>query len=163
MADRSVESRPEPEPEWTAAPLAAALDLVGDRWTLQIVAALLEGPRRFNEVAEAVPRVAPNVLSARLRHLEATGLLVARPYSTRPPRLRYELTARGTGLASVIDALARWEASAGWPDAVHDQCGTPLEMGTVCRRCGVVVDRGDLGEAGATHAWDRFGDDSIEL
>jgi DNA-binding HxlR family transcriptional regulator len=129
---------PEPPP---GSALAAALELVGDRWTLQIVAALLGGPRRFNEIAEAVPRVAPNVLSARLRHLEAAALAVARPYSSRPPRLRYQLTARGSGLAAVIDALIRWESSGGWPEGFHDECGTPLEPGLVCPRCGVAVDR----------------------
>jgi DNA-binding HxlR family transcriptional regulator len=125
-----------------AAALATALDVVGDRWTLQVVAALLDGPRRYNEIAEAVPRVAPNVLSARLRHLESAGLLVARPYSSRPPRLRYELTARGTGLSAVIDALIGWELDAGWPEAVHDECGTVLRRGLVCPRCGVVADDG---------------------
>ena len=120
--------------------LAGALDLVGDRWSLQVVAALLGGAERFNEVAEAVPRVAPNVLSARLRNLESAGLVVVRPYSERPPRLRYQLTARGRSLADVIDALVRWESSAGWRQALHDVCGTPLQVHQVCPRCGVVVD-----------------------
>ena len=151
MADPSPEAVP------AEGALAAALDLVGDRWTLQIVAALLDGPRRFNEVAEAVPRVAPNVLSARLRHLEGSGLLVARPYSSRPPRLRYQLTARGAALAAVIEALVRWEGGAGWPETTHDVCGTPLQLQLVCSRCGVVV------EGSSVVPWDPAEDDSIEL
>ena len=131
---------PSPAPAPADGALAAALDLVGDRWSLQVVAALLAGAERFNEVAEAVPRVAPNVLSARLRTLEAAGLLVVRPYSERPPRLRYQLTARGRSLADVIDALVGWESNAGWPEAVHEVCGTPLQLHRVCPRWGVVVD-----------------------
>ncbi len=66
-------------------PLEEALASVGDRWTLLVVAALLDGPRRFGDLQRALPAIAPNVLSARLRHLEEQGLVVAQPYSKRPP------------------------------------------------------------------------------
>src|SRR5215211_6632035 len=70
---------------------ASALDeataRVGDRWTLLLVQALLDGPRRFNELVEALPGIAPNVLSKRLKHLERERVLVSQPYSRRPPRL----------------------------------------------------------------------------
>src|SRR5437588_1952278 len=75
------------------AALSEALAIVGDRWTLLVVAALLDGPRRFGELQAEIASIAPNVLSQRLRHLEQNGLLVARPYSQRPPRFAYELTA----------------------------------------------------------------------
>ena len=51
-------------------PLEAALERVGDRWSLLLVEALLAGPRRFNELGEAVPGIAPNILTDRLRRLE---------------------------------------------------------------------------------------------
>ena len=73
-------------------PLADALARVGDRWTLLVVAALLEGPKRFNELQEELDGIAPNVLSARLKALDRAGAVVARPYSERPPRFVYELT-----------------------------------------------------------------------
>src|SRR4051795_1314478 len=73
--------------------LAAALDSVGDRWTLLLVEALLDGPRRFGDLQEALHGIAPNVLSQRLRRLEGEGLLIADAYSERPPRYVYELTA----------------------------------------------------------------------
>src|SRR5918912_796881 len=72
--------------------LADALATVGDRWTLLIVATLLDGPRRFGELQEEVEGIAPNVLTQRLRHLEGEGLLVPRAYSERPRRFEYELT-----------------------------------------------------------------------
>ncbi len=71
-------------------PLAAALDSVGDRWTLLLVEALLDGPRRFGDLQEQVPRIAPNVLTQRLRRLESEGLVLAQPYSERPQRYVYE-------------------------------------------------------------------------
>ena len=69
-------------------PLAAALDSVGDRWTLLLVEALLDGPRRFGDLQEQLPRIAPNVLTQRLRRLESEGLVVAQPYSRAPAALR---------------------------------------------------------------------------
>ena len=66
-------------PETPPTPLAAALDSVGDRWTLLIVEALLGGARRFGDIQEALPGIAPNVLSQRLRRLESEGLALAQP------------------------------------------------------------------------------------
>src|ERR687885_123856 len=69
-----------------ASPLHHALTRIGDKWSLLLIAALLDGPRRFGDLLEAVPGIAPNILSQRLRHLEREALVVARPYSERPPR-----------------------------------------------------------------------------
>ena len=90
--------------------LADALATVGDRWTLLLIAALLDGPRRFGELQAEVEGIAPNVLTQRLRQLERNALVVARPYSERPPRFVYELTAAGRELAGVLRLLAGWGA-----------------------------------------------------
>jgi DNA-binding HxlR family transcriptional regulator len=90
--------------------LDLALAALGDRWSLLVVDALLAGPRRFGELQAAVPGIAPNVLTARLRSLEQHGILVAEPYSQRPLRYRYELTARGEELAEPLRLLAAWGA-----------------------------------------------------
>jgi DNA-binding HxlR family transcriptional regulator len=68
-----------------ASPLGEATARVGDRWTLLLVQALLDGPRRFNQLLEALPGIAPNVLSQRLKHLEREHVVVSQPYSRRPP------------------------------------------------------------------------------
>ena len=73
-------------------PLAAALERVGDRWSLLLIEALLDGPRRFGELAESVHGIAPNILSERLKRLEGERILRATPYSERPPRFTYALT-----------------------------------------------------------------------
>ncbi len=98
------------EPEHGSSPLAEALARVGDRWTLLVVEALLPGPRRFNDLLSQIPGIAANILSDRLKRLERDGLLVARPYSQRPPRAAYQLTAEGTELAGALRLLAHWGA-----------------------------------------------------
>ena len=70
-------------------PLDRALTRVGDRWTLLVVEALLDGPRRFGELSAALPGIAPNILAARLRKLEKERLVVGTPYTTRPLRHQY--------------------------------------------------------------------------
>src|SRR3954447_17135495 len=91
-------------------PLADALDRIGDRWTLLAIAALLDGPLRFNELQEAMGGPATNILSARLKALTEHALVVQQPYSERPPRYVYELSASGAELAGALRLLADWGA-----------------------------------------------------
>ncbi|HEX2274646.1 MAG TPA: helix-turn-helix domain-containing protein [Acidimicrobiales bacterium] len=125
-----------------ATPLGEAVARVGDRWTLLVVNALLAGPGRFNDLLSGLPGLAPNILSQRLRHLEREGLVVATPYSRRPPRFVYELTASGRELAGVLRLLAQWGAGrGGGAEALgHTSCGTPLEARWWCPTCALVVD-----------------------
>lgn len=119
-------------------PLARALERVGDRWMLLLVRALLEGPKRFNDLQETVPGIAPNILSERLKRLERESLIVARLYSTRPPRLAYELTGAGMELAGSLRLLAQWGArhSGGQTEPPrHRTCGTPMEARWYCPTC----------------------------
>ncbi len=127
-----------------SSPLADALARVGDRWTLLVVAALLEGPKRFNELQEELDGIAPNVLSARLKALAEEALVVAQPYSERPPRFAYELSESGRELAGALRLLADWGArSAGAEPYRHEVCGSALEARWYCPTCGDVVDDPD--------------------
>ena len=92
----------------TSDPLQHALSVVGDRWSPALVAALLDGPRRYGELQERLGGIAPNVLSARLRRLEREGLVVARPYSERPLRYAYEATEAARELEGALRLLADW-------------------------------------------------------
>jgi DNA-binding HxlR family transcriptional regulator len=125
--------------------LAEALATVGDRWKLLVVAALLEGAGRFGEVQQAIPEIAPNILSQRLRQLEQEGLVIARPYSRRPPRFSYELTAAGHDLAGVLRLLSGWgeRHREGHSERRHAACGTPLEARWYCPTCAEAVDEPD--------------------
>jgi DNA-binding HxlR family transcriptional regulator len=132
-------------------PLAEALAAVGDRWTLLVVEALLDGPSRFNDLQDAIAGIAPNILSERLRRLEREGLAVAQPYSERPPRYVYELTTSGTELAGALRLLADWGARHSGAEPVrHDACGTPLEARWYCPTCDQSVE--DPAEAGVHFA-----------
>jgi DNA-binding HxlR family transcriptional regulator len=118
-------------------PLAAALERVGDRWSLLLIEALLEGPRRFGELSEAIAGIAPNILADRLRRLERERILRATRYSDRPPRFTYALTAEGLELAGVLRLLADWgsRGSAEAEPMRHDACGTPVEARYWCPTC----------------------------
>lgn len=118
-------------------PLAAALDSVGDRWTLLLVEALLDGARRFGELEQALGGIAPNILTQRLRRLESEGLVLAEPYSQRPPRFVYELTAAGRELAGALRLLADWGARQreGAEPPRHEACGSLVEARWWCPTC----------------------------
>jgi DNA-binding HxlR family transcriptional regulator len=135
-------------PEQPPRSLDAALEMVGDRWTMLVIDALQGGPARFNDLAESLPGIAPNTLSARLRKLEEDGIVVARLYSERPPRSSYELTAPGSELAGALRLLSAWGARHSHGEAVrHEACGTPMEARWFCPTCDRTVDDpGDQGE-----------------
>jgi DNA-binding HxlR family transcriptional regulator len=90
--------------------LARALDLIGERWTLLVVRNLLFGPQRFTDLLDDLPGVGRNLLSARLRLLEAEGV-VRRRELPRPAASRvYELTDDGWELGQAVGLLTRWGA-----------------------------------------------------
>ncbi len=138
MADAGSRADTTPQAAVPAtSPLAEALATVGDRWTLLVVATLLDGPRRFGDLGRELSGIAPNILSARLRRLEQAGLVVAEPYQERPPRFVYELTAPGRELAGALRLLAGWggrqREEAESPR--HAVCGSPLEARWWCPTC----------------------------
>jgi DNA-binding HxlR family transcriptional regulator len=89
-------------------PAARALDVVGERWALLVVRELLFGPKRYTDVQEGLPGVGPNVLAARLRALEAAGVVRKRRLPPPAASTVYELTELGDGLRPVLFALFEW-------------------------------------------------------
>jgi DNA-binding HxlR family transcriptional regulator len=85
-----------------------AVELVGKRWTGAIVQALLPGPRRFSEIAQAVPQISDRLLSMRLRELEAEGIVDRQVFPGSPIRVEYALTQKGCALEPAICALGTW-------------------------------------------------------
>ena len=126
-------------------PLERALDRVGDRWSLLIVETLLDGSRRFGELTDGLPGIAPNILTDRLRRLERAGILRSSPYQERPTRLTYALTADGRDLASALRLLGDWggRREADSEPLRHATCGTPLEVRWYCPTCTTSVDAAD--------------------
>ena len=85
-----------------------AAELLGKRWTPQIVRALLAGTSRFTELRDAVPGLSDNLLSERLKALESAGIVTRSVAPSTPVRICYELTERGRDLDRVIEELAEW-------------------------------------------------------
>ena len=104
--------------------VARALELVGERWALLIVRDLLVGPRRYGELAAGLPRIPTNILAARLKELQAAGVLRRAPHSRV---IVYELTPYGRELEPVVLALGAWGFKA-LGDPRDDQVMTPDSM-----------------------------------
>jgi DNA-binding HxlR family transcriptional regulator len=104
--------------------ITQALELVGERWALLIIRDLLVGPRRYGELAEGLPRIPTNILAARLKELQAAGVLIRVPHSRV---IVYELTDYGRELEPVVLALGAWGFKA-LGDPRDEQLITPDAM-----------------------------------
>ncbi|HYB01231.1 MAG TPA: helix-turn-helix domain-containing protein, partial [Ktedonobacteraceae bacterium] len=85
-----------------------AIRLLGDMWTLRIVYTLLSGPKRFGELLDAMGNVSPKTLSQRLKMLEEIGFVDRIAFAEIPPRVEYNLTAKGLALVDVIMAIKQF-------------------------------------------------------
>jgi DNA-binding HxlR family transcriptional regulator len=91
-------------------PIAHALGAVGERWTLLVVRDLMNGPKRYTDLAASLPRIGTNILAARLKELEESGLVEKRKLPPPAASTVYELTSYGHDLRPVLHELARWGA-----------------------------------------------------
>ncbi len=102
-------------------PMAHALSLVGERWSLLIIRDLLHGPKRYTDLAHGLPGIGTNILADRLRSLEEVGVVQKRKLPPPAASTVYELTEYGAGLNEVMYALARWGARSLGPPAAKDE------------------------------------------
>jgi DNA-binding HxlR family transcriptional regulator len=105
-------------------PVAHALELVGERWALLVVRDLLNGPKRYTDLAAALPGIGTNILAGRLRDLEQAGVVQKRRLPPPAAAQVYELTPYGEELREPLYALARWGAKSLGPPA-PDEAFTP--------------------------------------
>jgi DNA-binding HxlR family transcriptional regulator len=89
-------------------PVACALDLFGDRWTLLVLRDLFAGSTRFGDFLKSAEHIPTNILADRLKRLQRAGLVEAVAYTTRPPRFDYRLTPAGRDLGPVLRAIGEW-------------------------------------------------------
>jgi len=129
----------------TLCPVAHSTDLVGDRWSILIVRELLLGQTRFQDL-QAQTGGTSQMVAARLKRLEADGLVARRAYSQRPLRHEYRLTPKGVQLMPVILALRTWGERWCKPDGAqpatrmfHRTCGSELDLDGQCSACGGLV------------------------
>ena len=139
--------------------MAAALNVVGEKWALLAVREIAFGNKRFDVIARntGAPR---DRLAARLRALEAAGVISRRQYSDHPPRHEYELTEAGRELRAVLQALRAWGDK--WavqtpPATFGHSCGHDLDAALVCRHCGEEVTSDDLQLRVLAPGWTRQG------
>ncbi len=85
-----------------------AARLLGDKWTIIVLVALLERKKRYSELQKQIPTVTPKMLTQTLKHLEEKGLVKRYVYAEVPPRVEYEMTAFGKSLSPVISVLCEW-------------------------------------------------------
>ena len=102
-------------------PIAHALDLVGERWALLITRELIYGPKRYTDLAESLPRIGTNILAARLKDLEAGGIVAKRRLPPPAASQVYELTPYGVALKPVIRELAVWGIRSVGPPELDDR------------------------------------------
>ncbi|MFF7590536.1 winged helix-turn-helix transcriptional regulator [Kitasatospora purpeofusca] len=157
--------------------IAAALQVLGEKWALLAVRELFYGNHRFDRIARntGAPR---DRLTARLRALEEAGVVERRAYSERPPRYEYHLTEAGRDLAPLTQALLAWgdrwlspeppvvlhhhphhpkaTDDPGHPDR-PDHPDHPLDAAWTCRTCGIEVRSPDLTLEVRSPDWDRHG------
>lgn len=89
-------------------PIAGALDIVGDKWTLLVVRDLFLGKSTYGELQKSPERIPTNILADRLRRLEEAGLVGKERYQERPVRHTYRLTAKGMELGAILKELIAW-------------------------------------------------------
>ncbi len=139
--------------------VAAALNLIGEKWALLAVREIAFGNKRFDAIVRntGAPR---DRLAARLRALEAGGVIARRQYSEHPPRYEYELTAAGNDLRAVVGALRDWGDK--WvmdtPPTVFDHsCGHQLDTEVTCRHCGRAIVPDEVTMRVVAPGWTREG------
>jgi DNA-binding HxlR family transcriptional regulator len=135
MADQPPGARP--------CSVAAALDIIGERWSLLAVREISYGVHRFSQIA-TYTGASRDMLADRLRKLEHAGIVERRPYSDHPPRHEYHLTEAGLELFPVMLALRQWGdrwAVDSPAVALRHSCGHHLEVERTCCHCGEPVTR----------------------
>ena len=131
---------PLPLGERSKCPIANALDVVGDRWTLLVVRDLLFfGKVRYNELLGSSEGIPTNILADRLRRLQECGIVEKKSYQTRPPRYEYRLTQRGADLLPILREMIGWAnrhiAETGKPPAAFlDRLGAAAPPGLASAR-----------------------------
>ena len=130
-----------------------AVDIIGDRWTGMVLAALLFGLHRYDDIAAAIG-IATNILSDRLRRLEKAGVIERRAYRSTPTRYDYRLTQKGRDIYGFTLALHQWACE--WLVGEHEaglllqhKCGNALQGIVTCDVCDSPLDRSTVAYGGA--------------
>lgn len=137
MASNATTSQKQ-APTDAADSISAALDVIGDRWSLLVLRGAFRGLTRFSELRDDLG-IASNLLTTRLKALVDNGVLEKVEYCERPKRYEYVLTPAGRDLSGVLVSLMQWgdqHLNTGQPVVlVHAECSEPIENVTMCSHC----------------------------
>src|SRR5471032_2898273 len=132
----------------TLCPVARAEEVLGGRWTLLVLRELFMGNHRFDDIQTGGT---PQMITGRLKSLEAEGLISREPYSQRPLRYEYRLTPKGDAFYPVLLALREWgetwcksEDESVAVNFTHTVCGQPAGVGLHCAHCGLPLRREEM-------------------
>ena len=89
-------------------PVETTLTLISDRWKVLILRELFTGTKRFGELKKSLTGISQKVLTANLKDMEASGLLIRKAYPEVPPRVEYTLTEMGESLKPILGAMFDW-------------------------------------------------------
>jgi DNA-binding HxlR family transcriptional regulator len=137
--------------------IAHALDLIGERWALLVVRELLLGPKRFKDLRAGLPSASTNVLSQRLRDLEAAAIVRRRTLPPPAGSSVYELTEWGRELKPIVLSLGTWAVRS--PTFPENQ---PVGTDSVILALGTFFDAGAAGDLGARYEL-QLGDDTFHI
>ncbi len=138
-------------------PVARAMSVIGDRWTVLLLRDALRGVTRFEEFHRRLG-CSRAIVSERLAHLVERGILVRDPYELHPPRHDYRLTESGRALAPVLMTMSHWAetwlpgTSAYRVKRIHETCGHAFQPVIQCSECGDPVQPGDVEHVDPTTA-----------
>ena len=99
---------PNPQVKLPACPVETTLSLIGDKWKVLILRDLRPGTKRFGQLRSSLGTVSQKVLTAQLRAMEASGLVVRKVYPEVPPRVEYSLSELGNSMRPIIRAMEQW-------------------------------------------------------
>ncbi len=88
--------------------IAAAMEIIGNKWTALLLRDLTSGPKRFSELERSLNGISPRTLSQRMDDLEANGIVTRQTYAEVPPRCEYSLTDKGHDLVPILKQMAVW-------------------------------------------------------
>lgn len=88
--------------------IAAAMDIIGSKWTALILRDLAGGPKRFGQLEKSLTGISPRTLSQRMDDLEEHGIVSKQIYAEVPPRIEYSLTEKGVDLVPILKQMAIW-------------------------------------------------------
>lgn len=127
--------------------IAQTLNIIGDKWTLLILRQLMIGHDTYKEIQDNLEGIPSNLLSERLKFLEADELITCALYQSHPPRYRYLLTESGKDLGDVFNSILLWgekNLKKCYKQLTHTECGHKVELQYYCSHCGKAITKEDL-------------------